>query len=190
MGGQVSQDEAERSLHFSLDLPTMKLDFHGDESNLSEVRRIIESLSTELDEQEPMFDLKTRLSEEFLAHPPLNKRLKSAMLLDEDVRILKQALPFEQEYDLEEGKTTRQVNALSVKSQIAQLFDQVEGTIKDCLIHIRGELDRDQQTIIMDAIKQRLGMSVKTRFFSTRRNLEGNVLVEAICFGDGIAETW
>jgi hypothetical protein len=190
MGGNISEEESVNPLRFSLDLPNMKLSFEGKESSLSEVRKIIEALGPELDEQEPFLDLRARLSDEFVDHPPLQRRLKNAMILDEEVRILKHTLAFQQEYDLDAGKSSRQVNAINVKGAVMQLFDQVQGTIKECFVHIRGKLDREQQAIIMDAIKQRLGMEVETRFFSTKKNLEGNVLVEAVCFGEGIAEAW
>ncbi len=181
MGGET------RGLRFRIDLPHLKLDLESDERSLPEVRRIIEALN---EEEEPFYELRSRLTDEFLGHQPLTDRLRNAMLLDEEVRILKRVIPYEQEYDLERQERTRQVSALGVKEQVALLFDQLGGEVRACFLHIRGELDREQQTLIMDAIRQRLGMGVETRFFSTRKNLEGNILLEAVCFGEGIAEAW
>jgi|GEM_PF-3418255 len=196
MGGDASQGKPARSsqhpLRFKLDLPHLKLDLAANAESLPEVRRIIEAINDASQElgEDGLFDLKHRLTDEFLEHQPLVERLKNAALLDEDVRIVKRIIPYECEYDLESGESSRQVNALSVKEQVAALFDGLPGTIRACLLHIRGELSREQQCVIMDAVKQRLGMAVETRFFSTKKNLEGNILVEAVCFGEGIAETW
>lgn len=178
------------TLHFSLVLPNVKLHFTGDGSSLPEIRRILEAVASDLDEQEPFSELRARLSEEFLAHGPLTKRLKSALLMDEEVRILKHALPFEEEFDLEQGKQQRLLSPRRVKEVVRELFHEVDGTLNECFFHIRGDLKREQQALIMDAVKQHLGMGVKVRFFSTRRNLEGHVLLEVVCFGEAIAEAW
>ncbi len=210
MGGVLEQ-EAERGaasestgcqppparpfLHVSIDSPLVKLKLSSDspERSLAEIRRIIEALGAEPEESvdllddAALYDLKARLSEEFFAYPPLLTRLKNALVLDEDVRILKKALPLEREYDLDTGKQTRQMSSLGVKTVINPLFDQLgKGAVRDCLVHIRGELSREQQTVVMDAIRQRLGVEVQPRFFSTRKNLEGKALVEAVCFGEGL----
>ncbi len=188
MGGQASQDGA--TLHFTLELPHLKLSLQGGAESLPEVRRIIEAVSSDDSWDESLLDLRSRLTDEFLNHPPLARRLKNAALLDEDVRILKLIVPYEQEYDLERGETTKQVSALNVKTRVDALFAELEGTIRECFIHIRGDLNREQQSIVMDAFKQRLGMGVETRFFSTRKNLEGKVLLEVVCFGEDFAEAW
>jgi hypothetical protein len=81
------------------------------------------------------------------------------------------------------------VNIVGVKGRISAMFDW-PGTVRECLVHIRGEIPREQQCSIMDTVKQRLGVEVQPRFFFTGKNLEGNVLVEAVCFGENIAEHW
>lgn len=194
MGGDTSKN-AQSYMKLSINTPHFKLDLTSPtpEQTLPEVRRLVEVMGVEdespLMEDMNLFELKSRLSEEFFQHPDLLTRVKSSMILDEEVRILKHIIPIEHEYDLDNGKRQEQVNVLSVKSRISQLFHDVEiQRVRECLVHIRGELSREQQCIIMDAIKQRLGVQVQTRFFSTKKNLEGNVLLEAVCFGEAIAE--
>ncbi len=188
MGGGTSEKQP-KGLKFSVELPHMKLDLDGSEGSLPEVRRIIEALNTE-EQDEGFFEIRARLTDEFFQHQPLIARLRNALVLDEDVRILKRIIPLEQEYDLDAGKEHRQINAVNVKTVVASLFDELSGSIRECFIHIRGELGREQQCVVMDAVKQRLGMEVETRFFSTKKNLEGNVLVEAVCFGEALGEVW
>jgi len=178
------------SLRFTLDLPHLKLSIEGGGESLPEVRRIIEAVVNDDGFSEDL-ELRSRLTDEFVEYQPLARRLKNAVLLDEDVRILKRTIPFEQqEYDLERGQRTSQVSTLNVKTQVDLLFSDLTGTIRECFVHIRGVLDKEQQAVVMDAIKQRLGMEVETRFFATKKNLEGKVLLEAVCFGEGIAEGW
>lgn len=178
---------AKDSLKVSISYPHFKLDFEGKSSHLGEVRRIVEAVADNDSfsiEDASLFEAKARLTEAFFQHPPLLNRLKSSLVLDEDVRILKHILPLEQEYDLNTGKETTQVNMLNVKAAVNALFDDLEpNLLTDCLVHVHGDLAREQQNMIMDSIKQRLGMQVKTRFFLTKQNLEGNVLLEAVCFG-------
>jgi hypothetical protein len=197
MGGGISKDgeSKEQFMKLSITMPNFKLDLNSatPDSSLAEVRKLVEAMGIEdegnLIEDMGFYELKSRLSEEFFQHPDLLARVKSSMVLDEEIRILKHIIPIEQEYDLESGKRQEQVNVVSVKSRIGNLFSDVEiSRVKECLVHIRGELSREQQCIVMDAIKQRLGVEVTTRFFSTKKNLENNVLVEAVCFGDAIAE--
>ena len=189
MGGDRSRQGS--ALRFSIDLPHLKLNLDAQEESLPEVRRIIEALGAdETISEDAFYELRARLSEEFLQHDVLAARLKSALLLDEDVRIVKRILPVAQEYDLETGKQARQVTSLNVKEAVLHLFNDLQGTLRECYVHLRGEVDREQEVLILDAIKQRLGMDVKTRFFSTKKNLEGNILLEAVCFGEGLVEAW
>lgn len=189
MGGK-RQDEY---LRVSIDLPAFRLDLKGlpTTDNLKEIRKIVEMVGA--DDIEPLdeahlFELKSRLSEEFFKHKDLMSRVKSSFVLDEDIRVLKQVIPLDSEYDLDKGEESLQMNVVHVKSRIARLFNPIDiKKVRECLVHIRGELSRDQQCLVMDTIKQRAGISAITRFFSTPKNLEGNVLVEAVCFGEGIA---
>lgn len=179
-------------LRVSIEYPHFKLDLQsGDARALAEVRRIVEALSDnqiEPLEDGSLYELRARLSEEFFSHPDLLARVKNSLVMEEDIRITKRVIPFECEYDLEAGREKRQVSVVNVKSIASQLFEGIElQKVRECLVHIRGEIPREQQCVIMDAIKQRLGMGTGIRFFSTTKNLEGNVLVEAVCFGEGIA---
>jgi hypothetical protein len=175
-------------LRLSVDHPQVKFELESSspEQALPEVRRIIEALNADqgVAEESALAELRLRLTEEFCSHRPLLSRLRSAIALDEDVRILKRTIPVTQEYDLETGTQTRQL--LNVKEAVGGLFDQLGGTVRDCLVHIRGDLPAEQQRVIMDAVRQRLGVDVQPRFFATRKNLEGRVLLEAVCFGEGM----
>lgn len=181
-------------LHVSIDSPILKMSLSSEspDNALKEVRHIIKALSREdgvesgliLDD---MYEFRSRLSNEFFNYPVLGTRLKNAQLLEEDVNVLKTALPISHELDLESGKSSSQVDAISIKENINQLFDQLEdGYIRDCLVHIRGKLSREQQTIIMDCIRQRVGVDVQPRFFSTKKNLENKALIEVVCFGENL----
>jgi len=164
---------------------------NGSQEHLAEIRRILEALLDQEPsiEDVPLFELKARLTEEFCQYPALLERAKSSLVLDEEMRILKRVIPFERELDLETGTERKQISVLGLKGSMLALFDGLDtAKVKECLVHIRGELNREQQAIIMDAIRQRLGMDLPVRFFLTRKNLEGNILVEAVCFGQGIGE--
>lgn len=190
MGGTSERGRGAPYLKFSLDLPNIKLDMEADPSTaLPEVRRIVEALGNDLGEQTmPVEDLcELHLTDEFFRFAELESRVKNAVILDEDVRVLKRVIPFDREYDLSEGSAATRVNPATVKDSLKELFAPFRGaTVRDCFVHIRGELDREQQCVIMDAIRHQLGMRVQPRFFSTRRNLEGNVLIEVVCFGEGL----
>jgi len=195
MGGDSSKGTDIPFVKVSINTPQFKLDLSSatPDKTLSEVRRLVDALGVEDEtpalEDMNLFELKSRLSEEFFQYPDLLTRVKSSMVLDEEIRILKHIIPIEQEYDFETGKRAEQVNVISVKSRISQLFTDLDvKRVRECLVHIRGELSREQQCIIMDSIKQRLGVEVQTRFFSTKKNLEGNILLELVCFGEAIAE--
>jgi hypothetical protein len=183
MGGARSDKKVDY-LRFSLDLPNVKFELQSacPEHALPEVRRILEALNT----QEPEPELAAlELTDEFMAFAPLRERVKSAVALGEDVKVLKRVIPVEQEYDLESGKRSRQV--VNVKTSLWSLFDELRGDLRDCYAHIRGDLSTEQQHAVMDALRQRVGVGVQPRFFSTKKNLEGNVLVEAVCFGDRLS---
>jgi len=212
MGGLLESDELSREernarfLRVSIESPTVKFAFSSDASteHLAEIRKIIEALHAvqpaagpQKDEQETLldvlddhtyYDLRSRLTDEFFYYPLLAERLRNALVLEEDIQVLKRTLPFKEHHDLDSGETARRVDANAVKTAISQLFGQLgNGKVRDCLVHIRGELSHEQQTVIMDAIKQRLGMDVQPRFFSTKKNLEGKLLIEAVCFGERLA---
>lgn len=192
MGGKRSPARASMRefLKVSVDLPALKLDLasRNPEKSLADLRRIVEAFSTESDaayaiDAPELFELRARLSEEFFHHQGLLGRLKSALVLDEDVRIAKQILPLEREYDLATGSEHIVLGVAQVKQVVSQLFAGLDlKTVRECLVHIRGELSREDQNIIMDCIKQSLGVDGSVRFFSTRKNLEGRVLLEAVCF--------
>lgn len=203
MGGGGSPDDAslrasprkDSFLKFSIDHPAIKFELETSrpEEALTEVRRIIEALHASdafdgamPEDDEGLYDLKVRLSDEFFRNPALRSRMENALVLDEDVQIVKRVLPILQEYDLESGSHVSQV--MNVQESLRTLFDAVPCAVRDCLVHIRGELSQEQQHAIMDAIRQRLGVAVSPRFFSTRKNLEGNVLVEAVCFGTSLGK--
>jgi hypothetical protein len=181
MGGARKQ-----FLDVSINHPNLKLSLRSADprQSLSEVPRIVEALAEEPLEDLGLFEIRSQLSEEFFTYPELQERLKNSLVLGEQVRVVKRTLPLEREYDLETGQEHRQVSMIGVKGKVAEMFD-LAGHVHECMVHIRGELDREQQCMVMDAIKQRLGLSVQPRFFSTRQNLEGNVLLEAVCFGQG-----
>ncbi len=184
-------------LNVSIDYPHFRLQLqNGSPAELGEVRRILEALGDDDPsfEEGTLLELRARLSEEFFSHGLLLERVRNGLVLDEDIRVVKRVIPLERELDLETGKETAQLSTPSVKGGIAHLFDGLDTTrIRECLVHIRGDLPRDQQIVIMDAIRQRFGVAATPRFFSTRKNLEGNVLVEAVCFGQGLGpagEAW
>jgi len=173
-------------LRLSVDYPNVKFELESGspERALPEVRRILAALNADRGEDAALAALQLRLTDEFLSNRQFLNRLRSALALDEDVRVLKLILPVEQEYDLESGQARQVVHA---KAVIDSLFDPLQGTIRDCYVHLRGELTREQQRAIMDSVRQRVGVDVQPRFFSTHKNLEGKALLEAVCFGDGFA---
>ncbi len=193
MGGGSQPREYVR---VSIDYRNFKLRLRSEQPGaLAEVRRIVESLADQEEfstvEEASMFELKSRLSDEFFRHPELARRVRNALVLGEEVRVLKQPVPFSRELDLETGRETLQVSVVAVKRCVASLFESVAiQRVRECLVHLRGELSREQQSLIMDSLKQRLGDGVTLRFFFTPKNLEGRVLLEGICFGEGIAEEW
>lgn len=176
----------------SVDLPHFKLDLKSANPTeaVSHVRRILEALpdhSVPFFEEPELYELRSRLSEEFFGHQGLIDRLRSSLVLDEEVRIGKQVLPVTNEVDLETGRESLTMNVRQVKDVLTTMLDSVTlRRVRECLVHIRGELTRDDQCVIMDCIKQRFGLTCPVRFFLTRKNLEGNVLVEAVCFGEGV----
>lgn len=193
MGGRASRSATGKQrdyLKVSLDLPTLKLDLCTEqtEQSLSDIRRIVEAFSQEQDaalviDDPELFELRSRLSEEFFHHQGLLARLKSALVLDEDVRVGKRVVPLEREYDLATGNESAMLGVARVKQAVTGLFADVDASsVRECLVHIRGELSREDQCVIMDCIKQSIGLEGKVRFFSTKRNLEGQVLLEAVCF--------
>jgi hypothetical protein len=185
--------QRKQHLHVSFNHPYLKLQLStNDPGSLREVRRIVEALGepcTVAIEEGSLAEFRSRLSKEFFEHPELLARVQNAAVRDEEVRIAKRTIPFERELDLDNARETRQVNVLDVKSRVSEMFDW-PGAVRECLVHIRGALTREEQCVIMDAVKQRLGLDAHPRFFSTPRDLEGAVLLEAVCFGEGIAERW
>ncbi len=182
------------SLRVDIRYPHFSLKLDGTPEHLPEVRRIVEAFAPDealpaAMEEAQLYELKSRLSEEFFQHQPLLARLRSSLVLDEDVRVMKRVIPLRREYDLEQSSAS--VQLIQVKESVTQLLAGLDtAKVRECLVHIRGELSREQQVTLMDAIRQRFGMGAQPRFFSTRKNLEGQVLVEMVCFGDGIAEEW
>ncbi len=183
MGG-ASRSSGSGYLKFSVNLPNFQFEVETDspEQTLPEVRRILEAVGVD-QEGEDLSELRGTLSDEFVRNVALCERIESAGALGEEVRVVKRALALEEEYDLENGKQARRLDAVTVKAAIVDLFSPLEGEVRDCIAHIRGDLSREQQHIVMDAIRQRLGVNVRPRFFTTRKDLEGQVLVEAVCFG-------
>lgn len=173
------------SLKVSIDFPNFKLNLESDSptDTLHEVRRIIESFNEPVEDFE-LSELRSRLSEEFFQHHDLLARVRNSLVLDEEVRVGKQTLPVLREYDLEAGQETCQLQAARVKERVMMLFAEFPERVRECLVHIRGNIDKEQQRIIMDCVRQRLGLDGSVRFFLTKRNLEGNVLVEAVGFSE------
>ncbi len=187
MGGRTVR-VARDSVKVAIDLPALKLNVVANDPAvvLPEVRRIVEAFTGAGDstlEDIELFEFRSRLSEEFFHHQGLLERLKSALVLDEDVRVAKQVIPLEREYDLATGNENIVLGVARLKEPATRLLAELDvRSVRECLVHIRGELSPEDQAVIMDCVRQSLGFHGKVRFFLTKKNLEGHVLLEAVCF--------
>ncbi len=183
--GRGKRPDERQRVSFSIDLPNVKVDGNVGPEHLPELRKILEALNApalaaENDEDSPEFpDVAARMTQEFYAH--VKPRLENSLLLDEDVTIAKSVLPFREEVDLEAGSRTRTIAPRDVKAAVESLVGEARlERVRECLVHLRGDLSEDEQRAIMDAVRQRLGVATAPRFYSTKQDVEGNALLEAV----------
>ncbi len=186
----MTQDarSTEDFLNVKIDLPSVQLELRTGDPRfaLSELRRILEVLNLDDDvayEQAMQQDLRKSCSAAFLAHAEAMGALKTLVRETEAYRIATAEVQRMTSLDLDTRSSASRIAARDIQRAIARLTRDLDcRAVRQGIIHICGEIERDGKILIADNI-HRLMPTAQMRAFHTRAK-DGRVIVECVFFGE------
>ena len=187
-GGVVTQD-AERESEFlkvRIDLPSFQFDVatRDPRSALSELRRILEIMHADDEiayEEFVQQELRASFSDAFLRNAQAMGTIKAFLKQEQDYRIATAEIPMT--LDLDARTRSGRISSNGVRSAIGRLTSGLEcGAVKQGVIHVVGDVDREGKVIIADHIHRAMP-TAQLRAFHTRKGGE-RIAVECIFFGE------
>lgn len=186
----MTQDarSTEDFLKVKIDLPSVQLELNTSDPRfaLSELRRILEVLTLDEDvayEQVVQQELRKSCSSTFLAHTEAMGVLKSLVRDTDAYRIATAEIRRSTSLDLDTRSSASRIASRDVQRAISRLTQDIDcRAVRQGIIHICGDIDRDGKVLIADNI-HRLMPTAQMRAFHTRVK-DDRVLVECVFFGD------
>jgi uncharacterized protein YqfB (UPF0267 family) len=176
-------------LHVKIDLPSFQFEVltKDPDKALPELRKILETV--QLDEQViyeefVVEEMRAALSETFVSNKQVMGAVKKLLKHEDDYRVARVEIATTQTIDFEHHTKNTNVQKVSIRKAILKLTEDVEpNAVKQGIIHINGDLSKDDKVLIVDHIHKCMP-TAQLRAFQSSSSIGGNVLVECIFFGE------
>jgi hypothetical protein len=184
----VVKGEQKEFLRVKIDLPSFQFEIATQDPGraLPELRKILENV--ELDDQViyeefVVQEMRQSLSETFVNNQQVMGAVKRLLKNEDDYRVASVEIAKTATIDLENDTRDVRVQKVSVRKAIAKLVHNVETSqVKQGIIHINGDLDKEDKLLIVDYIHKCMPTAQLRAFQSASPN--SNVTVECIFFGE------
>lgn len=183
----AANDRSDEYIRAQITHSNLKLDITSRSvpQTLAELRRIVECLGTEETfEDLATFEMRAALSDEFVSNDSAMEEVRRLLSMEQQYRIVKEAIPAMEELDFVEGKKRLHVDSDDIKRAIRSLLEPIDiRATKNALIHIKGAIDENERLMITDRIHERIP-NMHIRAYQTNQDIEGKILIEAMFFGE------
>ena len=176
-------------LHVKIDLPSFQFEIRTEDPQtaLPELRKILESV--QLDEQViyeefVVQEMKASLSETFISNQQIMSAVKRLLKHEDDYRVSQVQISTTATLDLENQTKDVHVQRINIRKAILKLVENVDtGAVKQGIIHINGDVLKDDKLLIVDHIHRTMP-TAQLRAFQSPSTNSGTVTVECIFFGE------
>jgi hypothetical protein len=191
IGEVMVTEEKQRKdfLHVKIDLPSFQFEIvtKDPEKALPELRKILESVQLDdqvIYEEFVVQEMRAALSETFVNNPQVMSAVKRLLKHEDDYRVSRIEIATTATIDLEHNTRDVHVQRINVRKAITKLVEDVDtGAVKHGIVHINGELDKDDKLLIVDLIHKCMP-TAQLRAFQSPSASSVAVTVECIFFGE------
>jgi hypothetical protein len=176
-------------LHVKIDLPSFQFEIVTKDPGqaLPELRKILESIQLDdqvIYEEFVVQEMRAALSETFVNNPQVMNAVKRLLKHEDDYRVSRVEIATTATIDLENNTKDIRAQKINVKKAIMKLIEDVDtAAVKQGIIHINGELDKDDKLLIVDHIHKCMP-TAQLRAFQSPATAGNTVTVECIFFGE------
>jgi hypothetical protein len=185
----VNSEKREEFLRVKIDLPSFQFELVTKDPNIAlpELRKILESLQFDeevLYEEFVVQEMKSQLSDSFVANQQVMGAVKKLLKQEEDYRVTKADISATATIDLDQHTRDIRIERPAVKRAISKLTQDIDtNAVKQGIIHIQGDLEKEDKVLIIDHIHKTMPTAQLRAFQSTAKN-PTQVTVECIFFGE------
>ncbi|MBI2565168.1 hypothetical protein HYV79_04250 [Candidatus Woesearchaeota archaeon] len=178
------------NLEAKVSFPNLKINLESKDpvNSLKELNKIIHTLKAiEFNrdyysmEDDPFYFRLAYLSEELRSHPESMDFIRSAMKVEENLRIKKLAIENTKVIDFQSNEYTSSLDNSKIKPKIYSMLKGMENS-SYVFIHIIGGCTANEKEAIIDLIRNKLP-SADIRTLFTNKEVLGKTVIEGIFFG-------
>jgi hypothetical protein len=175
-------------LRVKIDLPSFQFELVTKDpaTALPELRKILETLQLDdevLYEEFVVQEIRASLSENFIGNTQVMNAVKKLLKQEEDYRVSRAELSATATIDLDQQTKHVNVPKVEVRRAVSKLVENIDtGAVKQGIIHIQGEVGKEDKVLIVDHIHKCMPTAQLRAFQSTSAGT--SVTVECIFFGE------
>jgi hypothetical protein len=191
-GAERSSEKREEFLHFKIDLPSIKFEISSSDPAkvLPELRQLLDTVQigdAVLYEEFAMHELRHELSDGFTRNREVMEEVKKLLRSEEDYRTARVSLTLTATVDLRGEMQDLRVDRDEVRRGVAKLFSEIDpAVVKHGIVHLRGQLQRDDKLLVMDHIHRAMPVAQLRAFHSP--DMTSALEVECVLFGEFVDE--
>ena len=187
MGNEVARKKD--FLHIKIDLPSFQFEVvtKDPQRALPELRKILETVQLDdqmIYEEFVVQEIRAALSETFAGNQQVMGAVKKLLKNEDDYRVSRAEITTTETLDFDHQTKDVHVQQVNVKRAVLRLVENLDtNCIKQGIIHISGDLSKDDKLLIVDHIHKCMP-TAQLRAFQSTTITSGSVSVECIFFGE------